>query len=429
MTAALRAVEGCTAPEVCAALLDRLVARRHAGWVSVTAAADSGTRVRGRYVDSAVHDLAVQAVRGYAVRAGTADGLLFAADVDPRLGLVDELGRPGASGPAAVLSTVDDWAVPELAGLRAWLAAADEAARSWDPAVCQLVIDFEVVERTAWIGVPGAGVVGDDRGLAYVELRAIAGDPVSTGRHTVGVAGPLALIDPVLAGREVARRAVHALSAGPAPAGQCSVVIAGGHGIPLRPSESAVSIVDDPTMPDAIGSYRIDDEGVPAQRTALPAGVLTDRDTAHRLGAPLSGNGRCESALHPPQPRSSNLCVAPGTLSRAEIIADTAYGIYAAAVEAVGASTLRVTSGYLIENGKVGDPIRETILSGSLSAGIDAVGNDPAAGATSPAAAGQRVPVGVVSPTLRVRSLRVASRVGPPVGPPVDPPRPGRSAR
>lgn len=409
MTAALRVFDGCTAPDVCAALLDRLVARRRAEWASVTSAADSGTRVRGRYVDGAMHDLTVQAVRGYAVRAGTDGGLLFAADVDPRLGLVDELGRPGATGPADVLSTVDEWAMPELAGLRAWLAAADEAARSWDPAVRQLVIEFEVVERTAWLGVPGAGVVGDDRSLAYVRLLAIAGDPVSTGQHTVGARGPLAGIDPVLAGREVARRAVHRLAARPAPVGRFPVVIAGGHGVLLRPAGSTVSIVDDPGMPDAVGSYRFDDEGVPAQRTGLPAGVLTDRDTAHRLAAPLSGNGRCESALHPPLPRVSNLCVAPGVLSRAEIIGDTAHGIYAEAVTEIGPATLRVTSGYLIENGKLADPIRDAIVRGELSAGIDAVGNDPVAGATRSVQAGQSVPVGVVAPTVRVRSLLVAA--------------------
>ena len=161
--------------------------------------------------------------------------------------------------------------------------------------------------------------------------------------------------------------------------------------------------------------------GVPGSPTTLIengrlAGYLTDQDTAARLGIGSSGNGRCRDASRPPLPRMSNTCLKNGTDSVEDLIAATGTGIYAEhigggeVIESTGEFTFRVTNGYLIENGRVTDPISETTISGTgagVLTGIDAVANDTAVGAAKCGKFGQWVPVGVVGPTLRVRSLFV----------------------
>ena len=68
-------------------------------------------------------------------------------------------------------------------------------------------------------------------------------------------------------------------------------------------AEPIVTLIDDATVPNHRGSFRVDDEGTPAQATELVVdGVLrayqTDRRRAGLLGLPRSGNGRRQSFQH-----------------------------------------------------------------------------------------------------------------------------------
>src|SRR5205085_9899802 len=118
--------------------------------------------------------------------------------------------------------------------------------------------------------------------------------------------------------RRAARQAVTLLDAGEAPAGVMPVVLAAGTGGVLvheaighnlegdailkaasiyagrfgeRVAPPTVTVVDDGTVPRALGSFAADDEGAPARRTVLIedgvlVGCLTDRTTAAALGMP-----------------------------------------------------------------------------------------------------------------------------------------------
>jgi TldD protein len=79
---------------------------------------------------------------------------------------------------------------------------------------------------------------------------------------------------------------------------------------------------------------------------------------------------------------------------------------------ASGQFVFSVTEGFLIENGRLGPPIRGATLAGNsfqVLADVDAVAGDFALdpGLGNCGKGGQWVPVGVGQPTLRVRELVV----------------------
>ena len=142
-------------------------------------------------------------------------------------------------------------------------------------------------------------------------------------------------------GLAAARRAVQMLSARPAPGGRMPVVLSSeaggtmiheavGHGLEAdlaqegfsvyskrrgkRIASPLVSVVDDPTLCGVRGSYTVDDEGVPAERTLLvDRGVLRtylfDRLSAAKDGRASNGHGRRQSYHQRPIPRMSNTMI------------------------------------------------------------------------------------------------------------------------
>ncbi|MFJ7625103.1 TldD/PmbA family protein [Streptomyces sp. NPDC097595] len=412
-------------------------------------AVQSWHRVSGRFAEGAVRDLSVQQGEATAARYLGADGLIHRAvpGFDPRAARLDRFPDVGrATGPA---TEPPRWL--EIGAVVSSLGRLEEAARSLDPEVAQVVIDFELSDQeTALVsGADTAPPRTDHRLLSYLSVRVVArrGERVATGFYTPGVSGRLDRIDMEACGAEVARRAVAGLDARPAPVGRMPVVVAGGRGMvllheacchPLEGDEVArgsvyagqigeriasplVQVRDDSTVPGAVGSYRCDDEGTEARSTTVIeegrlTAYLTDHDSAARLGTAPSGNGRCTTVQQPPLPRMTNTCLAAGTSSVDEIIADTPFGIYAEhvgggeVIEATGEFTFRVTNGWLIENGRITDPVRETTIAGlgtEVLRDIDAVADDVTVGAAKCGKFGQWVPVGVIGPTLRVRSLLV----------------------
>ncbi|WP_411097891.1 TldD/PmbA family protein [Streptomyces sp. 020-2-3H-GM] len=428
-------------------LAAELRANRLKDQLSSSGEAQSWHRTSGRLAEGRVSDISVQWGQATAARYVTRDTFLHrsASGFDPTVarlggGRTAVVGGQDAGQPPA-------WTEPGTA-LTA-LRELEQAARDFDPTVAQVVVDFELAEQDLCV-VDHQGLVRDEtRQLTYLTVRVIArkGGRVSTGFYTPGVSGPLSGIDMRAAGSEVARRAVTGLAARPAPVGRLPVVVAGGRGMvllheacchPLEGDEvlrgsvyagrmgetiasPLVTLRDDPTVPGAVGSYLYDDEGVRAAPTTLIengvlTGWLTDQESAARLGLEPSGNGRCTTALQPPQPRMTNTCLAAGTSTVDEIIASTEYGIYAEhvgggeVIESTGEFTFRVTNGHLIENGRVTDPIEETTITGTgtqVLRDIDAIADDTTVGAAKCGKFGQWVTVGVVGPTLRVGSLLV----------------------
>jgi TldD protein len=184
-----------------------------------------------------------------------------------------------------------------------------------------------------------------------------------------------------------------------------------------------VTVVDDGTHPDRRGSLSVDDEGTPTSRTVLIEdgilkGYMQDRLNARLMGVEATGNGRRESFAHAPMPRMTNTYLEAGTEDPQEILRGVKRGIFA---RAFGGGQVDITSGkfvfscteaYMIEDGKLGAPIKGATLIGNgpeAMLGIRAVGNDLALdeGIGTCGKGGQSVPAGVGQPTIMIEGLTV----------------------
>ncbi len=141
-----------------------------------------------------------------------------------------------------------------------------------------------------------------------------------------------------------------------------------------------INVLDDGTIPFNRGSINVDDDGVKGQKTYIvKEGVLTsflhDRVSARHYRIPSTGNGRRESFRHAPIPRMRATYMEAGNVSEADIISTVKNGIYAANFTngqvqiGAGDFTFFVKDGYLIENGKLTQPIKD----------INIIGNGPKA--------------------------------------------------
>ncbi len=182
----------------------------------------------------------------------------------------------------------------------------------------------------------------------------------------------------------------------------------------------SVTIVDDGSMPGLYGSYDIDDEGTPSQRTVLVEkgmlkGYLTDREMALRLGLPLTGNGRRASYRVPPQPRMSNTFVEPGDGSLEDFISSVGHGLLVRQMgggevnPTSGDFVFHVTEGYLIKGTSL-LPVRGAVLTGN---GPDALKKIKGVGTSIKfvpglcGKGGQSVPVTDGQPALLVDGITV----------------------
>jgi TldD protein len=190
-----------------------------------------------------------------------------------------------------------------------------------------------------------------------------------------------------------------------------------------RVAAKGVTVVDDGTIPERRGSLSIDDEGTPTRRNVLIedgilVGYLQDRLNARLMGVAPTGNGRRESFAHLPMPRMTNTLMEAGDRDPAEIIASVQRGLYAVNF---GGGQVDITNGrfvfsaseaYLIENGRIGPPVKGATLIGNgpeAMTKISMIGNDLKldAGVGVCGKDGQSVPVGVGQPTLRLDDMTV----------------------
>jgi len=151
-----------------------------------------------------------------------------------------------------------------------------------------------------------------------------------------------------------------------------------------------ITVLDDGTIPFNRGSVNVDDEGVEGQKTYIVKdGVLTsylhDRLSAQHYGIKSTGNGRRESFRMKPIPRMRATYMEAGNYSEEEIISTVKNGIYAANFTngqvqiGAGDFTFFVKDGYLIENGKLTQPIKDINIIGNgpkALADITMVGNN-----------------------------------------------------
>ncbi len=330
----------------------------------------------------------------------------------------------------------------------------DEAARATGSAIAQVSAGYSDGRTRILIANSDGLLARDERIRTLMRVSAVAnGDTgMQTGFDSVGHTMGFELFDKISV-EEVARTAAHRaltkLKARPAPSGSLPVVIkagsggvlfheACGHGLEADlvakgasvyrgkvgelVASPLVTLVDDGTMTHEWGAIAIDDEGHPSQYNVLiQDGVLTDYMwdflRARKEGRPQSGNGRRQSYKDLPMVRMTNTYVLNGEEEPADIIRDTAHGVYVAHLgggsvnTATGDFVFGMTEAYMIENGEITEPLREGNLIGNgpqVLRDIDRLGNDFAMGNPGTCGKdGQGVPVGDGQPTLRVASLTV----------------------
>ena len=151
-----------------------------------------------------------------------------------------------------------------------------------------------------------------------------------------------------------------------------------------------INVVDDGTIPFNRGAVNIDDDGVEGQKTYIvKGGILTsylhDRISAKHYGIPSTGNGRRENFRQMPIPRMRATYMESGNATEEEIIASVKQGIYAGSFTngqvqiGAGDFTFFVKDGYLIEDGKLTQPIKDINIIGNgpkALADITMVGNN-----------------------------------------------------
>lgn len=189
-------------------------------------------------------------------------------------------------------------------------------------------------------------------------------------------------------------------------------------------AEPFVTIVDDGTNPHLPGSLNVDDEGTPGQKTVLvDKGILTsymhDRISAKYYKIKPTGNGRRQSYEHYPIVRMRNTYMEPGPATPEEVVKAAGKGIY---VQDVGNGQVKigegdfafyVTQGRIIENGRLGAPIKDVNIMGNgprMLANTIMVASDfefSVGGTGQCGKNGQGVPVGFGQPTVLVKSLTV----------------------
>ena len=330
------------------------------------------------------------------------------------------------------------------------------AARARDPRIVQVSVGLSGSWSVVEIVRPDGFVANDVRPLVRLNVSVVV---EQNGRRETGFHGLGGrylydrLFEPATWNRaidEALRQALVNLDAVAAPAGEMVVVCgpgwpgvllheAIGHGlegdfnrkgtsafsgrIGERVAAPGVTVVDDGSIAERRGSLSIDDEGTPTQCNVLIEdgilkGYIQDRLNARLMGVAPTGNGRRESFAHAPMPRMTNTFMHGGNDDPAEILARVKNGIYA---KSFGGGQVDITSGkfvfscteaYMIENGKLGAPLKGATLIGdgpSVLTKVAAIGNDMALdeGVGICGKGGQSVPAGVGQPTLLIDGLTV----------------------
>jgi TldD protein len=419
--------------------------------------------------DGRIEELASGRERGAGIRVvvGETTGFAHTADLSEAgllaaAGAAAAVARNGRQGtqtvavgdrhPASLRASVLPDGVDKATKLEL-LSRANQAARSAGGSITQVQAGYGDSRRRILIASSEGIFAEDDQVRTRFSVSCVAtGDTgMQTGYESVARTVGFELFDQVDVeeiSRLAARRALSKLSARPAPSGELPVVLAGGSGgilfheacghgleadhiakdssvyvgqVGQLVASPLVTLVDDGTVDGEWGNFAVDDEGRPAARNVLiDKGVLTDYLwdwlRARKEGRSSSGNGRRQSYQHLPMVRMTNTYVLAGEEDPAEIVAQTPRGVYVAKLgggqvnTATGDFVFGTTEAYLIEDGRITEPVRDANLIGNgpeVLRRIDAVATDFDTTPGTCGKDGQSVPVGCGQPTLRVTGITV----------------------
>ncbi|MBZ3691413.1 metalloprotease TldD [Phyllobacterium calauticae] len=332
----------------------------------------------------------------------------------------------------------------------------DAYLRAKDPKVRQVSVSLAGSWQQVEILRADGHFVRDIRPMVRLNVSVVVGDGDRQESGSYGAGGRKGFGEFITAEKwqhaadEALRQALVNLEAIPAPAGTFDIVLSNGwpgvmlheavgHGLEgdfnrkktsafagllgQKVASKGVTVVDDGTISERRGSLTVDDEGMPTNKTVLIddgilVGYMQDRQNARLMGMQPTGNGRRESYAHAPMPRMTNTYMLDGDKTPEEIIASVKNGIYAVSF---GGGQVDITSGkfvfgcteaYMIENGRIGAPVKGAMLIGNgpdAMQRISMIGNDLQldTGMGNCGKGGQWVPVGVGQPHLRMDQMTV----------------------
>jgi PmbA protein len=149
-----------------------------------------------------------------------------------------------------------------------------------------------------------------------------------------------------------------------------------------------VTIVDDPLMPQGLGSRPFDGEGLPSRRTVLVergvlASYLLDTYSARRLGLRATGHAARENGGGVTV-GYTNLYLEPGPWAPEEILRSVGRGLYVTELIGFGVNFVtgdysRGAVGFWIEDGELAYPVEEITIAGNLRTmleDVEMVGRD-----------------------------------------------------
>ena len=333
------------------------------------------------------------------------------------------------------------------------LTRATDAARAVDPRIVKVQARLLNVRQKVQISNSEGRLIGDTRVRTRMYCTAFGqeGTNFQTGTDGPGAGKGLEFYEettPEQIGAEAARVALVNLQAKDCPSGKMTVIIdnafggvifheACGHALEASSvaknqsvfagklgqqiASPCVSAVDDGTIPNAWGSQNIDDEGNFQQRRVLiENGILksymVDRLNGRRMGMASTSSSRRESYRYEPTSRMSNTFICQGDANFEELFEGVERGLYAKKMGGgsvnpqTGEFNFSVGEGYLIENGKITEPVRGASLIGNgrdILLNIDKVCSNLARGQGMCGSSSGSIPTDVGQPAIRVTSITV----------------------
>ncbi|MBS4219683.1 TldD/PmbA family protein [Bacillus sp. FJAT-49711] len=333
-----------------------------------------------------------------------------------------------------------------------------DITKHYHPSIAQATVSLLDHEQNVLIANSEGKFVEDKRVRSRLAIQAIASDGT---QMQPGFYGPGAYkgfeffegLDLEHYAGEAARIAVTMLHAEECPSGKFPVIIdnefggvifheACGHGLEAtsvaksnsifanrigeRVAPEIVTYIDDGTLANEWGSLNIDDEGEKTRKNVLIEngilkGYLIDKFNGRRMGMEATGSSRRESYRYNPTSRMTNTFIAPGKSTPEEIIANTEHGLYAKYMgggsvnTATGDYNFAIMEAYLVENGKIGAPVKGATLIGNGPKTlqlVDMVGNNLAHGAGMCGSVSGSLPVNVGQPMIRVSEITVGGTKG-----------------
>jgi PmbA protein len=317
---------------------------------------------------------------------------------DPYAGLADT-----AAPPEQAALDLQDSAEPTTEQLVARAAAAEEAALAVPGITNSEGADAGFGRAEAFL-VTSAGFAGAAaRSSHSVSATALAGAGTSMQRDydyhsTVHLSD---LDDPAQIGRSAGERAIARLNPTRPATGKMPVVydprVAGGlighlagaiNGASVARGTSflkdkmgqrifaaGIAVRDDPRRVRGLRSRVFDGEGTPTSACALiDDGVLTtwllDSRSARQLGLRSAGHA-ARGTGGPPSPGPSNLYLAAGSVTPAELMADIKLGLYVTELIGMGVNGVtgdysRGAAGFMIRDGAIAEPVAEITIAGNL---------------------------------------------------------------